>query len=60
MAFCCCRCGPFAPALAALQDERVRALVNGMVTEVFPLARGVEAVAAAQQKGAVKVQLLMD
>ena len=58
--FGCRRCGPFEPALAALQDPRVKALVNGMVTAAFPLAKGVEAIDAAQRKGALKVQLVMD
>lgn len=33
--------------------------MNAMVFEVFPLAKGVDAIAAAQRKGALKVQLKM-
>ena len=51
---------PFEPALAALQDPRVKALVKGMVTGAYPLSEGVEAIHAAQKKGALKVQLLME
>ena len=37
----------------------MKRLVNAMVTGVFPLADGVAAIAAAQEKGALKVQLRM-
>jgi threonine dehydrogenase-like Zn-dependent dehydrogenase len=55
------RCGPFQPALQLLRgDARVRRLVNAMVDEAVPLAEGVAAVAAAQRRGALKVQLVME
>lgn len=53
-----CRCGPFEPALRALQDDRMKQLVNGMVTATLPLSEGVNAVERASTKGALKVQLL--
>ena len=53
------RCGPFAPALEALLDERVRRLVNSMVDAAVPLAEGPAAVELARRRGAMKVQLVM-
>lgn len=53
------RCGPFAPALKAMQDERLRKLLNDMVTEVFPISDGVKAFQMAQAKGVLKVQVSM-
>ena len=53
------RCGPFAPALEALRDARVRRLVNAMLDAAVPLAAGAEAVERAQRPGALKVQLVM-
>jgi threonine dehydrogenase-like Zn-dependent dehydrogenase len=51
-----CRCGPFAGALRLLRDGRVdpRPLIN----RIFPLSRGLEALAWAQRPGVLKV--LMD
>jgi threonine dehydrogenase-like Zn-dependent dehydrogenase len=48
-----CRCGPFAGALRLLRDGRVdpRPLIN----RIFPLARGLEALAWAQRPGGLKV-----
>jgi threonine dehydrogenase-like Zn-dependent dehydrogenase len=48
-----CRCGPFAGALRLLRDGRVdpRPLINC----IFPLARGLEALARAQRPGVLKV-----
>jgi 2-desacetyl-2-hydroxyethyl bacteriochlorophyllide A dehydrogenase len=51
------RCGPFAPALRLL--ERGEVDPRGLVGETFPLARGAEAVLAAQEPGAMKVLLDM-
>ena len=55
------RCGPYAPALAALADEGhpVRLLVDAMVCLTLNLEDGVKAVAEAGRKGVVKVQLVM-
>ncbi|BDA47454.1 probable 2-deoxy-scyllo-inosamine dehydrogenase [Coccomyxa sp. Obi] len=53
------RCGPFAPALKAMQDDRLRKLLNDMVTEVFPISDGVKAFQMAQTKGVLKVQVSM-
>jgi threonine dehydrogenase-like Zn-dependent dehydrogenase len=51
------RCGRFAPALALLEDGRIS--VADLVTDEFPLARGVEAMTRAAEKGALKVLLTM-
>ena len=53
------RCGPFKPALEALKDARVQELVRGMLTKVYPLSEGPAAIEAAQTKGVLKVQLVM-
>ncbi|CAL8472112.1 g11654 [Coccomyxa elongata] len=53
------RCGPFAPALKAMQDDRLRRLLNNMVTEVFPICDGLKAFKMAQTKGVLKVQISM-
>lgn len=47
------RCGPFAPALAALAAERVD--VDALVTDRLPLARADRALARAGERGALKV-----
>ncbi|MEK6710959.1 MAG: alcohol dehydrogenase catalytic domain-containing protein [Nitrospinota bacterium] len=49
------RCGPFAPALAALASGRVR--TAGMIHARYPLARGLEALARAGERGTLKVLL---
>lgn len=49
------RCGPFAPALAALAAGRVT--VAPLVDAVFPLAEGTTAFARAAQPGAFKILL---
>jgi alcohol dehydrogenase len=49
------RCGPFAPALAHLASDR--AVVGGMITATFPLARAPEAFARASEPDALKVLL---
>jgi len=51
------RCGPFAPALRLL--ERGLVSVQPLVSAVYPLSRWMEAFAAAQQKGVLKVLLDM-
>lgn len=52
------RCGPFAPAIAALAEGRVDPLP--LVDAVHPLSEGEEAFARAQRKGSLKVLLKMD
>ncbi len=49
------RCGPFAPALRAL--ERGLVSVAPLLGATYPLSRGVEAFARAAQHGMLKVQL---
>jgi threonine dehydrogenase-like Zn-dependent dehydrogenase len=49
------RCGPFAPALKALSTGSVD--VRPLITKIFPLEEGVEAVEYAGQKGVLKVLL---
>jgi threonine dehydrogenase-like Zn-dependent dehydrogenase len=51
------RCGPFEPALRALEHELVR--VAPLLSTTFPLRQGVEAFACAAQHGMLKVQLEM-
>jgi threonine dehydrogenase-like Zn-dependent dehydrogenase len=47
------RCGPFAPALAALAADRVD--VRSLISERFPLRRAAEALRRAAQPGVLKV-----
>ena len=54
------RCGPFPPALEALQQPTIQDLVRSMVSEVIPISSGLEAISLAQTKGVLKVQLRMD
>lgn len=49
------RCGPFAPALAALAADRVD--VRALIAARYPLADGVAAFATAARPGALKVLL---
>lgn len=42
-----------------MQDDRLRKLLNNMVTEVFPISDGVKAFQKAQTKGVLKVQVSM-
>ncbi|HHH11740.1 MAG TPA: hypothetical protein ENK23_06680 [Sorangium sp.] len=49
------RCGPFRPALAALNDGRID--TASLIDQVYPLERGVEALAHAGQPGTLKVLL---
>jgi threonine dehydrogenase-like Zn-dependent dehydrogenase len=49
------RCGPFAPALAALAQKRVAVLP--LMSASYPLSAGVEAFAHAARPGVLKVQL---
>jgi threonine dehydrogenase-like Zn-dependent dehydrogenase len=49
------RCGPFAPALEALQQKRVA--VTPLIEKIYPLADGVDAVAHAAKSGARKILL---
>jgi hypothetical protein len=56
----CCRCGPFPPALKALQDARVKRLVAAMVSAEYSVSEGVEAIEKAKTKGVLKVVITMD
>jgi threonine dehydrogenase-like Zn-dependent dehydrogenase len=49
------RCGPFAPALEALQEKRIA--VAPLIEKIYPLADGVDAVAHAAKSGAKKILL---
>lgn len=49
------RCGPFGPALEALRTNAVS--VHPLLEEIYPLARGVEALRAAGRPGALKYLL---
>jgi threonine dehydrogenase-like Zn-dependent dehydrogenase len=49
------RCGPFAPALDALEERSV--LVTPLIDKVYPLSDGVEAVAHAGRPGTHKILL---
>jgi threonine dehydrogenase-like Zn-dependent dehydrogenase len=51
------RCGPFEPALRALEQKRV--LVAPLLSASYPLSRGVVAFAQAAAHGVLKVQLEM-
>ena len=53
------RCGPFAPALEAMQDARLKKLLEGMLTQTFHISDGVQAIEKAQTKGVLKVQISM-
>ncbi|EIE23546.1 GroES-like protein [Coccomyxa subellipsoidea C-169] len=53
------RCGPFGPALEALQDARLKQLLEKMVTQTFHISDGVKAIEKAQTKGVLKVQIIM-
>lgn len=49
------RCGPFGPALRILADGKIDPLA--LVTDRFPLSRGLEAISAAAEPSALKVLL---
>ena len=49
------RCGPFAPALAALEAGEVQ--VEPLIEATYPLDEGLEAIGHANRKGATKVLL---
>jgi threonine dehydrogenase-like Zn-dependent dehydrogenase len=51
------RCGPFAPAIQALQKKEV--VVAPLISGIFPLDQGVEAFHAAAQKENIKILLQM-
>ena len=52
------RCGPFAAALAALQERSV--VVRPLVEKIYPLKAGIEALAHAANSGARKILLRMN
>jgi len=47
------RCGPFAPALRALKDNRIQ--VEDLITNIFPVTESLKAFEAAQKPGSLKV-----
>ncbi len=49
------RCGPFAPAIRALQNKSVD--TRPLISKIFPLENGIEAFKYASQKGVLKVIL---
>lgn len=49
------RCGPFGPAMQALEERRVD--VKPLVSKVFPLEEGIQAFEYAARKGVLKVLL---
>ncbi len=51
------RCGPFAPAMQALEERKVD--VKPLISKVFPIEQGVEAFAYAARKGVLKVLIRM-
>ncbi len=51
------RCGPFEPALRALEQQRVT--VAPLLSATYPLDSAVEAFARASERGVLKVQLTM-
>jgi hypothetical protein len=54
------RCGPMDVALSMMeQHEELRTLLAAMIHQQLPLIQGVEAMALAQSKGVLKVQLVM-
>lgn len=52
------RCGMFSPALDLLKEGRID--VGSLISEEFPLSKGVKAMDKAAQKGVMKVLLTMD
>ena len=51
------RCGPFAPAIQALQKKEV--VVAPLISKIFPLDQAIEAFQAAAQKENIKILLQM-
>ena len=49
------RCGPFRPAIKALETKSVD--VTPLISKVFPIEAGIEAMNYASQKGMMKVIL---
>jgi threonine dehydrogenase-like Zn-dependent dehydrogenase len=54
---CGSRCGPFAPALRALQKKEI--MVAPLISRIFPLEHAIEAFQAAAQKENIKILLQM-
>ncbi|MDJ0507917.1 MAG: alcohol dehydrogenase catalytic domain-containing protein [Crocosphaera sp.] len=52
------RCGPFAPALALLSNEKVD--VKPLIQDSYPLEEGIKAFETAQRRGMLKVLLTMN
>jgi threonine dehydrogenase-like Zn-dependent dehydrogenase len=51
------RCGPFPPAIKALEEKKVN--VRPLISRTFPIEQGLEAFGYAQRKGVLKVILKM-
>jgi threonine dehydrogenase-like Zn-dependent dehydrogenase len=49
------RCGPFPPAIKALRERKVD--THSLISEVYPLRKGKEALRRAAEKGALKILL---
>jgi len=54
------RCGPFQPALQALQSPVIKKLLANMVSAVYPIADGLQAFEKAKSKGCLKVLIDME
>ncbi len=52
------RCGPFAPAVRALQEKTVS--VAPLISGIFPFSNALEAFRTASQKGTIKVLVTID
>jgi threonine dehydrogenase-like Zn-dependent dehydrogenase len=52
------RCGPFGPALRALEKGKIR--VRGLVEEIIPFDRAMEALERAGRPGSLKILLDMN
>lgn len=52
------RCGPFKPAIEALQEKSID--VNPLISKVFPLSEGIEAMRYVAEPGVLKVLLKAD
>eukprot|EP01023_Acetabularia_acetabulum_P060316 TRINITY_DN7250_c0_g1_i7.p1 TRINITY_DN7250_c0_g1~~TRINITY_DN7250_c0_g1_i7.p1 ORF type:complete len:360 (+),score=61.46 TRINITY_DN7250_c0_g1_i7:60-1082(+) len=53
------RCGPFDKSLQLIGRPSVQKLLESMISAVFPLDQGLEAIERAKVKGTLKVQLVM-
>jgi threonine dehydrogenase-like Zn-dependent dehydrogenase len=49
------RCGPFPPALESLQGRKID--VQSLISEIYPLKKGKEALREAAKQGVLKILL---